>query len=100
MEAIDTSRQTLHRAQRRAYNRVFWILAVLTAFEVSLGLAAAQVLPRPLLISVLLAVAVSKASLIALYYMHLRYESKLLTLIFVVPLLFAVMLAAFSTLAR
>ncbi len=38
--------------------------------------------------------ALVKASLVAMYYMHLRYEKILYTLIFVTPTLFAILLVS------
>ncbi len=85
---------------RRDYNRVFWILAVLTAIEVALGLQFGADLPRTILTLILLLLALSKASLIAMYYMHLRWDNKFLAAIFITPLFMAVMLASFATLGR
>ncbi len=85
---------------RRAYNRVFWILAVLTLIEVTLGVQLGVDFPRIVLTLILLLLALTKASLIAGYYMHLRYDNRLLAVIFIVPLFMAVMLASFATIAR
>jgi cytochrome c oxidase subunit 4 len=64
---------------KRPYMRVFVGLAVLTAVEVSL--ASLAVLPRPILIILLLILAAAKALLVAMYYMHLRYDHRILWII-------------------
>lgn len=57
------------RAQKHPnYLGVFYILTVLTALEVGV-----TYLPLPR-IPVLLPIAIAKASLVAMYYMHLRYD--------------------------
>lgn len=43
------------------------------------------------IVPVLLAMAVIKASMVALYYMHLRFDSRLFTIFFMVPMLFGVL---------
>ncbi|HBY98980.1 MAG: cytochrome C oxidase subunit IV family protein [Ardenticatenaceae bacterium] len=43
------------------------------------------------LVPVLLAMAVIKASMVALYYMHLRFDSRLYTIFFMVPMFFGVL---------
>lgn len=43
------------------------------------------------LVPALLAMAVIKASMVALYYMHLRFDSRLFTIFFMVPMLFGVL---------
>jgi cytochrome c oxidase subunit IV len=72
---------------------VFAVLAALTVVEIvitlpQVGLAKATVTP------ILIAMALVKASLVAMYYMHLRYEKIIFTLIFLTPTLFAVLLVS------
>lgn len=66
------------------YVAVFAALALLTAIEVGVTYIP---MPRVLLILVLLALAAGKAALVALYFMHLRFDSRLLTAVFVLPIL-------------
>ena len=66
------------------YMGVFAILAVLTAVEVGVAFVG---LSRTLTILVLLGLAVWKAVLVALYYMHLRYEPRRLHLLVLSPLI-------------
>jgi cytochrome c oxidase subunit 4 len=68
-----------------------WIyLAVLTAVE--LGLVASHLFPRHLLIVTLVFLAIWKALLVALYFMHLRFEPRRLLVVVTAPLPLAVIL--------
>src|SRR6266850_5958186 len=74
------------------YMAIFWWLAVLTVLEILI------VLPwfRPenkLVVGVLLcALALGKAAIVAMYFMHLRFEARTLGLIAVTPLVIATLL--------
>ncbi len=71
-----------------------WIyLAVLTLVEV--GVVVLKILPRHLLIGTLLFLAIWKALLVALYFMHLKFEPKKLIVIVLAPLPLAVILVMF-----
>jgi cytochrome c oxidase subunit 4 len=61
------------------YLGVFWILLSVTVLEV--GYSFLKV-PRPLLIGGLVGLAGFKAVLVALYFMHLKFERKSLGIIF------------------
>jgi cytochrome c oxidase subunit 4 len=71
------------------YMAIFWYLAVLTVVEIA-------VIYMPLAkftIGVLLCgLALGKASLVAMYFMHLRFEARTLGLIAVTPLTIATLL--------
>ncbi len=64
------------------YVVVFVALVILTAIEV--GVTYITSLPR---LVVLLPLAVAKATLVVLFYMHLRFDSRVFTAIFVVGVL-------------
>ena len=68
---------------------VFLILFIATIVEVGATLAG---VPRNLLVPALLAISFVKAGLVALYFMHLRYEKLIYGLIFVTPAAFAILL--------
>src|SRR3954469_14961724 len=72
------------------YGKVFVALVALTVVTVAVALHRFEVE----IINVLLALAVAsvKGSLVALYFMHLKYEGKLIYLIFIVPLCLSVLL--------
>lgn len=73
------------------YMVVFAALAVLTAIELGVAfLGFSEILT----ILVLLALAIWKAVLVALYYMHLRYEPKRLHVLVLAPLPLAIILVA------
>ena len=71
------------------YMAIFWYLAILTVVEIA-------VIYMPLAkftIGVLLcALALGKATIVAMYFMHLRFEARTLGMIAVVPLLIATLL--------
>jgi cytochrome c oxidase subunit 4 len=71
------------------YIGVFWWLLALTLVEVGvIFLPIARLLIGILLVGL----ALSKASLVAMYYMHLKFERRTLGLIAVTPLLLCVLL--------
>jgi cytochrome c oxidase subunit 4 len=63
---------------------VFVVLAVLTGVE--LGVALSAGIPKAAVVVALVALALSKAALIALFYMHLRFETRILRLTVFGPL--------------
>jgi cytochrome c oxidase subunit 4 len=75
---------------------VFVILTLFTILEIGVSLLG---LPKAAIVPPLVAIALVKAALVAMYYMHLRYEKLIFTLIFVTPTLFAVFLVAVLMLA-
>ena len=72
------------------YGKVFVALVVLTIVTVLVAMHRFELE----IVNVLLALAVAsvKGALVALYFMHLKYEGKLIYLIFIVPLCFSVLL--------
>jgi caa(3)-type oxidase subunit IV len=60
------------------YMGIFWILLTVTVLEVGYSFLK---IPRPLLIGGLVTLAGFKALLVALYFMHLKFERKSLGLI-------------------
>ncbi len=71
------------------YMAVFWWLAALTIVEVGVIFLG---LPKLALVILLVALALSKASLVAMYFMHLRFEPRTLGLIAVIPLFLGALL--------
>ena len=71
---------------------VFAILAVFTLIEVGITVLAG--LPRATTVPLLLSISFVKASLVAMYFMHLRYEKLIYSLVFIAPAAFAVLLIA------
>lgn len=72
------------RATRATYLKVFAALAALTAIEV--GVAALSV-NNTLRIIILLGLAATKVAFVALYYMHLKYDQRILAIVGGFPLL-------------
>jgi cytochrome c oxidase subunit IV len=81
------------------YFKVGLVLFVLTALEVGLyeityGEHAGSLAPtiKPFFIPLLLLLSAAKFALVAMFYMHLKQDSKLFTGIFVFPLIIAVVI--------
>ncbi len=68
------------------YVAVAVILAVLTAMELTVFYVQAL---RPVLVPVLLILAAAKFALVAMFYMHLRYDRWVLSAVFLFPLIMA-----------
>jgi cytochrome c oxidase subunit 4 len=71
------------------YMGIFWVLLVLTVVEVALTFFG---LPKLLLGSLLVILAVWKAALVAMYFMHLKFERRTLAMIAVVPFILCLFL--------
>ncbi len=82
----------------RVYVVVFFVLALMTAVELALTLNY-FVVPRNLLTPFFLAGALIKASLVAAFYMHLKFDTKFYTYIFVVPVLLLIVFAIMATIS-
>jgi caa(3)-type oxidase subunit IV len=72
------------------YIKIFIILSVLTAVEIGVTFLG---LPRTLLVALLVGLAVWKAALVALHFMHLKIEKKTLTIVAVIPFILCVFLS-------
>jgi cytochrome c oxidase subunit 4 len=72
------------------YVKVAGILCVVTALE--FGVIYVRRL-APILVPLLLVLSAGKFALVVLFFMHLRYDSRVLTLLFVAPLVLAAALA-------
>ena len=80
----DDSKVETKKSPRNTYLMVFIALAVLTALEVTI-----TYLPIPR-IPVLIPLALIKASLVALFYMHLKFDKKVFSAVFVMGLLMGI----------
>jgi caa(3)-type oxidase subunit IV len=72
------------------YIKIFIILSVLTAVEIGVTFLG---LPRTLLVALLVGLAVWKAALVALHFMHLKIEKKTLMIVAVIPFILCVFLS-------
>ena len=87
-------------ASHPPYMRVFVLLIMLTAVEL---LVALSPLAKSSQVLLLIALAIAKATLVAMYYMHLRFEGRVLRVIAVFPLILSIGLAlapVFDVLSR
>jgi len=81
-----------HEHKKTNYMAIFWWLAGFTAFEVAYSTVINP--PRALLISGLVLLAGIKAVLVALYFMHLRFESRMLGILFASTLILGAILVS------
>ncbi|MBI4368102.1 MAG: cytochrome C oxidase subunit IV family protein [Candidatus Omnitrophica bacterium] len=82
-----TSQEAVH--QRPNYAAIFWALLILTILEIIVANLPAS---KPLAVAGLVFLAIVKASLVALFYMHLKFEKFVIYLIVIFPLFLAVVL--------
>ena len=81
------SESAVHSATEHAepnYIAIFWYLTVLTALELAVAYAP---IPHSLMVGGLVGLAWAKACLVAMYFMHLRFERRTLAIIAIVPIL-------------
>ncbi|MSP41573.1 MAG: hypothetical protein EXR70_24065 [Deltaproteobacteria bacterium] len=69
-------------AHQNNYIKIFILLSVLTIIEVGITFLG---LPKMLLAGLLVTFAVWKAALVAMHFMHLKFEKKTLTIIAIIP---------------
>jgi cytochrome c oxidase subunit 4 len=78
-----------HTEHSPSYMAIFWYLAVLTVIELGvIFLPIAKLLIGVMLVSL----ASAKAAMVALYFMHLRFETKTLGYIALTPVLIGALL--------
>lgn len=82
--------ETAEKKKQPSYMLIWFVLLVLTVVEV--GIAYLSSLPRNVLIVVLVGLAIWKATLVAMYYMHLRFERLRVILLATAPLPLAIIL--------
>ncbi len=71
------------------YAAVFWSLLILTICEI---IVANLHFAKPLIVITLVFLAIVKASLVALFYMHLKFEKYIIYIIALFPIFLAVIL--------
>lgn len=81
-----------HADHRRDYFRIFWVLLVLTIVEVAISYVKVD---KKLVSTAMIALALSKAACVGLFYMHLRYEKRSLLYLAFLPLPLAGFYAAY-----
>jgi cytochrome c oxidase subunit IV len=89
-EHATTGEQQHEHASIRTYLIVAGILSAVTALE--FGVIYVRRL-APVLIPLLLVLSAGKFALVVMFFMHLRYEARVLTFLFVAPLVLATLLA-------
>jgi len=79
-----------HAHPRPNYGAIFISLFVLTVLEI---LTTRLPILKIVMIGMLVSLAIVKAALVAMFYMHLRFEKKLLALVALAPLIFSIIFA-------
>lgn len=74
---------------KSTYLKVFFWLAVFTAVEIAITYTS---IPKILIDSGLVLFSLAKASLVAMYFMHLKFERRTLSLFALTPLVLSVLL--------
>jgi cytochrome c oxidase subunit 4 len=102
-QPTDTQAHETHHPTPRQYVQIAVLLAVLTGIEVALFYAEPTV--GKLVTPALLILAVLKFLLVVGYYMHLKYEKRMLTRLFAAGfvlalMVYAVVLVAFGIMTR
>jgi cytochrome c oxidase subunit 4 len=85
-EALAEEPELAHHPEPREYVVVAGVLAVATAFEVAIYYTN---IPHPILVAFLILAAVFKFSLVALWFMHLRFDNRIFRRLFVAGLILA-----------
>jgi len=80
--------------QEPNYMAVFWWLLVLTILEIAVIYVP---IVRIAVVILLVAMAISKATLVALYFMHLKFEKRTLAIIALSPFVLCVFLILMLT---
>ena len=91
----EAAKNEIHVVQelKRPYVLVLVLLAVVTVAEVQIpNFQAWFGIGQGVQIGLLMLSSIAKASLVGLYYMHLRYEPRIIRLLPVAPLVFVVLL--------
>jgi caa(3)-type oxidase subunit IV len=83
---------TQGHASRKTYWIVFVMLAVLTVLEIIVATPSTGIPKKPMALA-LITMAVSKASLVGLFFMHLKSEQRALKLTVVLPFAFPALYA-------
>jgi caa(3)-type oxidase subunit IV len=90
MEQTNAAQPPAHRPHPN-YLAIFGWLTLFTIIEIMLSFIPGSLMPDAVRIGALIGIAVIKATLVVLYYMHLRYDSKWYALILIVGIAFAML---------
>ena len=88
-DIADTHVGQVHHPGATTYVIIALFLVVLTAMEITVFYVHAL---RPVLVPVLIVLSAAKFALVAMFYMHLRYDGLLLSGVFVFALMIATIL--------
>jgi cytochrome c oxidase subunit 4 len=86
-DSVEPARPEAGHAEVGTYVKVAAILTVITALEFAVIYIRAF---TPILVPLLLVMSAAKFALVVLFFMHLRYDSRALSTVFVGPLVIAI----------
>lgn len=81
-----------HAPDRKEYWRIWFILLLLTVLEVGVAYLE-KFIGKTALVTCLVGMALGKAAIVALFYMHLKHETKVMRWTVVIPMLFPALYA-------
>ena len=85
----------MSESHESAYNKVCGWLGVLTVIEVVAALPSLRFLSWNTLMGVLIGLAIVKAAMVAMYFMHLRFERRTLVAICLTPIFLSIVIMSF-----
>jgi cytochrome c oxidase subunit IV len=80
--------EDVHHPGPRQYVVVALVLAVLTAIEVALFYM--EFIPQPVVVGVLMVLMILKFAIVALWFMHLRFDSRIFRRLFITGIILAI----------
>lgn len=80
----------MSQTHERHYGKIFLGLLALTLLEIVV--AGFHFMPKILIVLSLIGLAIAKALMVAMFYMHLKFEKKLLYVIAFAPLIFSIIM--------
>lgn len=81
-----------HAPDRKEYWRIWFILLVLTVLEVGVAYLE-KFIGKTALVTCLVGMALAKAGIVALFYMHLKHETKVMRWSVMIPMMFPALYA-------
>jgi cytochrome c oxidase subunit 4 len=76
-----------HKPNRKQYVQIFALLAALTVLEVGIAYTEAYIGKNPLIVA-LIGLAVTKAAVVAIFFMHLKHETNFMRWTVAFPIMF------------
>jgi len=98
LERAGTIGKAVLGVEKRPYVRAFGVLALLTVVEFQIPFISTDILSKDLQVLFLILFSITKAAIVVAYYMHLRYEPRVMTYVPLASLVLVGALVAVITL--